>query len=216
MLSFPKGLIAAPGAVQRVGWLLKDNRGVLVALLGLALLIAFCIREWRRVGRDPRKGVIIARYEPPAGQTPASLRYLQRMSYDMRCFSSEVLALAVAGCLRIVREKRLLKDDWNLDRMDNSATAALPHSQRTLLERLFSGGRQSAGAEENKCEDRFCREESRIRARSTGCCNLATSSATPFSVESARHCRGQRRARAHDRRRRGEAAIVALGVADGG
>ncbi len=37
---FPKGLIAAPSAVQRVGWLLKDNRGVLVALLGLVLLIA--------------------------------------------------------------------------------------------------------------------------------------------------------------------------------
>jgi uncharacterized membrane protein YgcG len=143
VLSFPKALIAAPGPVRRVGWLLKDNRGVLVALLGLAFLIAFCIREWRRVGRDPRKGVIIARYEPPAGQTPASLRYLQRMSYDMRCFSSEVLALAVAGCLRIVREKRLLKDDWNLDRMESAATAALPHSQRTLLDRLFRDGRQS-------------------------------------------------------------------------
>ena len=105
------------------------------------LLIVFCVREWRRVGRDPRKGVIIARYEPPAGQTPASLRYLQRMSYDMRCFSSEVLALAVAGCLRIVREKRLFKDEWRPGaHRSNSATASLPHSQRALLERLFSGG----------------------------------------------------------------------------
>jgi uncharacterized membrane protein YgcG len=143
VLSFPKGLIAAPGAIQRVGWLLKDNRAVLVALLGLVLLIIFCVYEWRRVGRDPRKGVIIARYEPPAGQTPASLRYLRRMRYDMRCFSSEVLALAVAGCLRIVREKRLFKDDWNLDRLESPAKAALPHSQRTLLERLFSGGARS-------------------------------------------------------------------------
>jgi Predicted membrane protein (DUF2207) len=143
VLSFPKGLIARPGAIQRAGWLLKDNRAVLVALLGLVLLIIFCVYEWRRVGRDPRKGVVIARYEPPAGHTPASLRYLQCMSYDMRCFSSEVLALAVAGYLRIVREKRLFKDDWNLDRLDSAATGELPHSQRTLLNRLFSDGKQT-------------------------------------------------------------------------
>ncbi len=108
------------------------------------------MREWRRVGRDPSKGVIIARYEPPAGHTPASLRYLQRMGYDMRCFSSEVLALAVAGCLRIVREKRLLKDDWNLDRMEQRCDArAAGDSQRTLLDRLFSGGRQSLELKNN-------------------------------------------------------------------
>jgi uncharacterized membrane protein YgcG len=135
VLSFPKGLIPAPGVAQRAGWLLKDNRGVLVALVGLALLIFYCVREWRRVGRDPARGVVIARYEPPAGHTPASLRYLRRMAYDMRCFSADLLALAVAGCVLIHREKRLLKDDWSLERTD---TANVPHSQHTLLWKLFS------------------------------------------------------------------------------
>jgi uncharacterized membrane protein YgcG len=135
VLSFPKGLIAAPSAAQRAGWLLKDNRGVLIALVGLALLLLYCVKEWRRVGRDPQKGVVIARYEPPAGHTPASLRYLRRMAYDMRCFSSDLLALAVAGCVRIHREKRLLKDDWSLERTDMTE---VPHSQHTLLSKLFS------------------------------------------------------------------------------
>jgi hypothetical protein len=84
VLSFPKGLIPAPSLAQRVLWLLKDNSGILIGLLGLALLIVYCVREWARVGRDPNKGVIIARYEPPAGHTPASLRFLMRISYDMR------------------------------------------------------------------------------------------------------------------------------------
>ena len=134
VLAFPKGMIPAPSAAQRIVWLLKDNRGVLVALGGLALLIFYCVREWRRVGRDPRKGIIIARYEPPEGHTPASLRYIQRAAYDMRCFSADLLALAVAGCVRIVREKRLLKDDWTLERLN---TTELPDSQRTLLAHLF-------------------------------------------------------------------------------
>lgn len=137
VLSFPKGVISAPGATQRVVWLLKDNRGLLIALLGLLLLLAYCVREWSRVGRDPRKGVIIARYEPPTGQTPASLRYLQRMGYDMRCFSAEVLSLAVAGCLRIVREKGFFKDEWSLERTAVAPPAAAPAGPKTLLELLF-------------------------------------------------------------------------------
>jgi uncharacterized membrane protein YgcG len=140
VLSFPKGLIAAPSVAQRFAWILKDNRGVLVALLGLILLIFYCVREWARVGRDPRKGVIIARYEPPEGQTPASLRFLMRMGYDMRCFSSEVLALAVAGCLRIVHDKGLFKDDWKLERA-NVPPEGSSAGQRALFAGLFKDGK---------------------------------------------------------------------------
>lgn len=134
VLSFPKGLIAQPSGAQRAWWLFKDNLGVLVAAAGLVLLIFYCVREWRRVGRDPAQGVIIARYEPPEGHTPAALRYMQRTSYDTRCFSSDLLALAVAGCVRIERDKGFFKDDWSVERID---AKVMPDSQQTLLARLF-------------------------------------------------------------------------------
>jgi len=143
VLSFPKGVVTEPGALQRAVWLLQDNRGVLVALGGLVLLLVYCLGEWRRVGRDPRQGIIIARYEPPAAQTPASLRYMQRMGYDVRCFSAEVLALAVAGCLQIERKKSLFSDEWQLQRSSAPAGSALKPAQQALLERLFAGGKQS-------------------------------------------------------------------------
>jgi uncharacterized membrane protein YgcG len=140
VLSFPKGLIPAPTLAQRIAWVLKDNRGILLGLIGLILLLVYCWREWSRVGRDPRKGVIIARYEPPAGQTPASLRFLMRMSYDVRCFSSEVLALAVAGCLRIVQDKGFFKDEWRLESTGAALPTASTAGQRALLEGLFKDG----------------------------------------------------------------------------
>ena len=140
VLSFPKGMIPAPSLAQRIAWLLKDNRGILLALLGLILLIVYCVREWSRVGRDPNKGVIIARYEPPEGQTPASLRYLMRMGYDMRCFSSEVLALAVAGCLRVMRDKGFFKDEWRLESTGTAPPAGSRQCQRDLIEGLFKDG----------------------------------------------------------------------------
>lgn len=144
VLTFPKGLVEPPSQTQRVWWFLGDNRGALVALAGLVALLLYVVREWRRVGRDPRPGPIIARYVPPEGHTPASLRYVRRMGYDMRCFSAEVLSLAVAGQLRIHRDKRRFSEQWRLERTtDDDAAGALPAFQRQLLAPLFPMGRRS-------------------------------------------------------------------------
>jgi uncharacterized membrane protein YgcG len=143
VLSFPKELIPAPTFAQRFAWLLQDNRGILIGLIGLLLLLVYCVREWSRVGRDPRKGTIIARYEPPEGQTPASLRFLMRMGYDMRCFSSDVLALAVAGCLRIVQDKGFFKDEWRLESTGAPPPERASTGQRTLLGGLFKDGERT-------------------------------------------------------------------------
>ena len=139
VLGFPKGIVTEPTRTQRSLWLLQDNRGVLVALAGLLLLSFFCLRRWQRVGRDPAPGVIITRYDPPPGYSPAGLRFVQRMGYDTRCFSADLLSLAVAGKLRIHREKGLLKEDWELEK---TGTAGPVSTQETevLLSRLFADG----------------------------------------------------------------------------
>ena len=138
-LSFPKGLVAAPTRQQRLLWLLDDNRGVLVALLGLVVLLGYCVMRWRRVGRDPAAGTIIVRYDPPQGHSPAGLRYMTRMGYDTRCFSADLLASAVEGAVAIGREKGFLKDAWQLQ--DTGAdTPVSTAEQRALLGGLFAAG----------------------------------------------------------------------------
>ncbi|TWT17844.1 DUF2207 domain-containing protein [Luteimonas marina] len=139
VLSFPKGLVPEPTAAQKFLWLLKDNRAVLVALLGLIVVLAYCVLRWRQVGRDPPPGTVIARYEPPAGISPAGLRFIRRMGYDTRCFSADVLSLAVARCLLIERDKGLMTDHWRLERTDGGDTNGTPGEQTTLLGKLFAG-----------------------------------------------------------------------------
>src|SRR5690606_13982095 len=139
VLSFPKGIVAEPDAAQRAQWFLRDNLGVLVGLAALALLLAFCIRRWRAIGRDPAPGVIIARYEAPAGHTPGGLRYIRKMGADQRAFSADLIELAVAGYLRIHREDGVLVDDWKLEQLRPPDDALLP-SQRVILEQLFADG----------------------------------------------------------------------------
>ncbi len=140
VLSFPKGVVVAPSREQRIWWLLKDNRGGLIALAGLVLMLLFCFRRWSAIGRDPRPGVVIARYDPPPGYSPAALRFIQRMGHDNRAFSADVLSLAVAGFLRIERDKGLLKDEWSLTRTRSDGLDSLPDSQRALHAKLFAAG----------------------------------------------------------------------------
>ena len=140
VVTFPKGLVVAPTQGDRTKWFLRDNLGVLVGLAGLGFLLLYMYRAWQAVGRDPEKGIIIARYEPRVGQTPAGLRYMQRMGYDMRCFTADVLALAVAGHLKIHREDKMFGDKWSLERIESPNAQPIAASQNALLNRLFASG----------------------------------------------------------------------------
>ncbi len=140
VLSFPKGLVPEPSRTKRFIDLLTDNLGLLVALVGLFLMVVFCARRWIAIGRDPKPGIVIVRYDPPQDATPAALRFIKRMRHDNRCFSADVLALAVAGFLTIERDKGMLKDEWTLVQESVYGSSSLPESQRLLLERLFVKG----------------------------------------------------------------------------
>ncbi len=140
VLTFPKGLIHQPDQGEKFRWLLADNRGVLVALAGLIAVLVYMMRQWQKVGRDPQKGIVIARYEPREGQTPAGLHFMEKMGYDMRCFTGDVLALAVAGRLRIHKEDHIFKDQWSLERLDASASRPVSPAQERLVQLLFRQG----------------------------------------------------------------------------
>jgi uncharacterized membrane protein YgcG len=142
VLSFPKGLVPEPTARERFVWLLRDNAGVLVALTGLVVLIGYCVIRWRAVGRDPAAGTIIVRYDPPEGRSPAELRFLERRSYDTRCFTGDLLRAAVEGRIAIEREDRTLsRDRWTLVRRPGSLDGPALAAPAALVGELFSGGK---------------------------------------------------------------------------
>lgn len=139
VVGFPKGIVDEPTRVREIGWFLNDNRGVLVLLVGGLAILLFYIRAWLTKGRGPQPGIIIARYEPPEGYSPAGLRYVQRKSYDHRCFSADLVELGVRGLLRIAHSKGRFSESWSLHRL-NEPEAPLPPSQAALLPKLFEDG----------------------------------------------------------------------------
>ncbi len=132
VVSFPKGIVAEPTALDRAGYLLFDNRGLLIALAALAGTFAWLLLCWHRVGRDPEAGVVFAHYEPPEGYSPASARYINRMAYDAGAFSAAVVNLAVKGHLKIHNDD---DDDDSLTK--TSSDAELAPGEAALLAKLF-------------------------------------------------------------------------------
>ncbi len=139
-VGFPKGLVDEPSAVQRFWWLIRDNRALLVLSLGGLAILIFYWRAWLTKGRGPAAGVIITRYAPPPGYSPAGLRYVMKQRHDQGGFTADLVALAVKGYLVVDREDRLLGDRWRLIRGERTDTGELPPSELALLRALFRDG----------------------------------------------------------------------------
>ena len=146
VVGWPKGLVTEPSDVQRIGWLVKDNSNLLVAMIGLLLLLAYYIPVWRRWGKDPEEGVLVTRYEPPTGFSPASLRYIRQMYYDNKVMTAAVVNLAVKGYLRI----NDLGSEYTLFKLEAGADAPpLAAGERELYDALFRDGKRVVLENEN-------------------------------------------------------------------
>jgi uncharacterized membrane protein YgcG len=132
--AWEKGVVVPPTMAQRIQYGFTDNRGLVVALAGLALLLLYYGFAWLRVGRDPPSGTIIPLFGPPDGMSPAATRYVDRMSFDDRCFAVAIINLGVKGRLRIREE------DGKSTLQKRGGTDAVAPEENQVLARLFSGG----------------------------------------------------------------------------
>ena len=149
VVGWPKGFVDEPTRLTRAGWLLRDNLNLLIAVGGLLLLLAYYIPVWRRFGKDPEAGVLVTRYVPPKGFSPASLRYIRQMYYDDKVMTAAIVNLAVKGYLRIDVEEGSggflgigkEQDKYSLVRNDlAAATAPMARGEQELYDALFAEG----------------------------------------------------------------------------
>jgi hypothetical protein len=133
-VAWPKGLVEEPGIAKMAWWILSDNLNLLIAIAGLIGMFAYYIPVWQRHGKDPAPGVIYTRYAPPDGFSPASLRYIDNMSYDDTAMTAAVVNLAVKGYLRISEDD----DEHELIRTEPAASSPpLAAGERELRDALF-------------------------------------------------------------------------------
>ena len=134
-VAWPEGFIPRPTGATRLGYLLSDNRILLIGGIGILLLLAYYLPIWWRVGRDPAPGTIIPLYSPPAGYSPAAMRYIRKMGFDDKTFSAAILSMAVKGYLTIEEEAA---GTYTLRKKDEGAALSL--GEKAIARHLFAGG----------------------------------------------------------------------------
>jgi uncharacterized membrane protein YgcG len=135
--AWPKGIVTPPDATRQAGWLLRDNMALAVALIALALVIAYYVVAWLAVGRDPPRGVIIPLFGPPEGMSAAGVRYVDKMGFDNRAFAAAIIDLGVNGHIKLTDRGR----QTQIERRDGGKPMGRP--EQALTARLFSSSAPS-------------------------------------------------------------------------
>ncbi|WP_210049311.1 DUF2207 domain-containing protein [Neorhizobium petrolearium] len=137
---FPKGVVAPPSADQERSWWFRDNLNLFLGVGGLILVVGYYVVFWKRVGRDPARGVVVPRWDAPDGISPALVNYIDNKGFSgggWTAFSASTLDLAVKGY--VVLED--LGQKITIRRTDKAAPRTLPIGQASILGSIGAPGR---------------------------------------------------------------------------
>lgn len=137
-VKWPKGYVEEPTTAMRVGWLMQDNRGLLVCLLGLFIVCAYYVWAQMKVGIDPAKGAIVPQWDPPDGLSPAAVRFVSRMGIDHSALSAALINAAVKGAITISKPRT----KYTITRNEGEPKVPLSKEESAAVEALV-GTRQS-------------------------------------------------------------------------
>jgi hypothetical protein len=135
-VSWPKGFICEPTKAVKAGYFLRDNTGTIIGIMGFVIVISYYLAIWSRVGKDPKKGVIIPLFAVPENLSPASMRYISKMGYDHKTFAASAISMAVKGFLKITEDKR----GYILVKENKTYKTGLSEEEREIYKTIFSKG----------------------------------------------------------------------------
>ncbi|MEM6381174.1 MAG: DUF2207 domain-containing protein [Pseudomonadota bacterium] len=138
--SFQSGIIEPPSEGDVQLKLLRDNAGIAAVLVGALAVFAYMVASWWRVGRDPPRGVVFPRFEPPRGMSPAELSWVwfrgHKGGSTGKSFMAALVSLGAKGKLRIDEEGGTVTVRRTGD-MGRSGHKDLPPGERALMKGLF-------------------------------------------------------------------------------
>lgn len=138
---WPEGAVDRPSMIDRAMSVLGDNRGPLLGFVLLAVLIAYFVRIWDRLGRDPEKGTIIPLFGPPDGLSPVAVGFIWNCGFGGgfapgHAFTVTLTSLATRGAITI---EETGDRTFAIEKSD-AVPDDLPRDERAVFDDLFGQG----------------------------------------------------------------------------
>lgn len=148
VLDLAKGVIDPPSATDKatIWWQLYGSLAVLLA--SLVGVFVFLYRSWEKVGRDPPKLPVFARYQAPKNYSPAAVHHIYHRGFSGHdALIATLVNLGIKGVIDIdARDKK----DTRLTPKPGASSARLAPEETLLERKLLSNGEVVLGKEYNK------------------------------------------------------------------
>lgn len=138
-IAMPKGSFAPPGPADLRRQYIRDYTSAFLCILGLGVVGIYYILFWRRVGRDPKRGIIVPRWHPPEGLSPALVNYVDNKGFSgegWNALSASFIDLALKGYVTIDP----LGSGITVLRTEKPVDELLPSGQASLIQELGAPG----------------------------------------------------------------------------
>jgi uncharacterized membrane protein YgcG len=139
VLAFDKGLVAAPSSEDTTWWFIRDNLNTIIGFGGLVVIFLYYLRSWVTVGRDPPRGVMVPRWDPPEGLSPALVNYIDNRGFSgagWTAVSASALDLAVRGYVELEDLDRSI----TIRRTDKRVEGKLQSGEAALIAEIPAAG----------------------------------------------------------------------------
>ena len=130
-VAWPKGIEQAPTFVQKMRWSFHVNQTqyLLVEITALIFFYYLCMWSWH--GRHWRNRTIIPIFEPPLHLSPAALRYIRHMRFDIKGFTAAIVDMAIKGALTIQNNHQ------HFSLIEKNRNAVIADEEKAALYSLF-------------------------------------------------------------------------------
>jgi hypothetical protein len=135
VVGWPKGFVSQQANTNGIVQTLLDNYLLIFAFLGMGGILLYYAIAWFVVGRDPSGKTIIPLFTPPAGLTPAAVRYLMHMNFDDEVVSAALIDASVKGKIKILEHD----DTYEIQTVGELNYDDLPNEEYVLLTNLLGG-----------------------------------------------------------------------------
>ncbi len=134
VVGWNKGFVASPSEQTKAMYFIADNRETIISFFGFCFILGYYLLSWLKVGKDPEKNSIFPIYEPPKGYSPASMRYIYKMGYDVKSFAAAIINMAVKGTVTLQAKGGI--EGYDIQKT-GSNTENLTPDERLIFASLF-------------------------------------------------------------------------------